>query len=83
MTPVNWFPGAQSSLSRQVNWGVEPPAGHLSEQSVDAYCVPELEGAVVLSGWRGRPQHHNEEQVFIERLPCTRMVLGFHLYHLT
>lgn len=82
MTPANWFPGAQSSLSGQVNWGVEPPAGHLGEQSVDTYCVPELEGAVGLRGWRGRPQHHNEQQVFIECLLCARMVLGFHLYPL-
>lgn len=53
VTPVNWFPGAQSSLSGQVNWGVEPPAGHLGEQSVDAYCVPELEGAPALLGGGG------------------------------
>lgn len=53
VTPVNWFPGAQSSLSGQVNWGVEPPAGHLDEQSVDAYCVPELEGAPALLGGGG------------------------------
>lgn len=42
----NQSPGAQSSWSGQVNWGVGPPAGHPGEHSVDAYYVPKLEGAV-------------------------------------
>ena len=63
---------------------MEPPAGHLSEHSVDAYCVPEPEGAVVLPWWRGRLQHHSEQLLFIECLLCARhTVLGLYMDHLS
>ena len=58
-----------------------PPAGHPSEHSVDTYCVPEPERAVVLPGWWGRPQHHNEQLLFIECLLCARMEQGLHVDH--
>lgn len=78
---------------RPVSWGSEQwvRAGYLGygatcwlphKHSVDAYCVPELEGAVVLLGGRGQPQHLNEQLLFTECLLCVRMMLELYLDHL-
>lgn len=62
---------------------MEPPAGHPSEHSVDAYCVPEPEGAVVLPWWRGRLQRHDEQLLFFECLLCGRTGLELSMDHLS